>query len=81
MNNELEKMRKEADMALFGVLSRHSPGVAEGNHKKLLSGYSVSRSRFKPSTSPNANQNCHRLSPLLPCACLNAAIPRQSRES
>jgi hypothetical protein len=34
INNELERMWKEAIVAKFKVLSRHLPGGTEENHKK-----------------------------------------------
>lgn len=37
MNNELEKMRKEAVMALFKVFLLHLPGGSDENYKNLLS--------------------------------------------
>jgi hypothetical protein len=38
VNNELERMWKEAVMAKFKVLSQHLPGRTEENHKKPQSG-------------------------------------------
>jgi hypothetical protein len=37
MRSELDRMWKEAVVALFDALSRHYPGRTEGNHKKKLS--------------------------------------------
>jgi hypothetical protein len=38
VNDELERMWKEAVVALFKVLSRHLPGGSEENHEKPQSG-------------------------------------------
>jgi hypothetical protein len=35
MNNELERMWKEAVMTYFKVLSQKMPGGTEGNHENL----------------------------------------------
>jgi hypothetical protein len=36
MNNELERIWKEAVVAYFNVLSRHLPGEAEENYEKSV---------------------------------------------
>jgi hypothetical protein len=38
MNNNLERIWKEAVLAQFKVLSRHLPGSTEENHKEPQSG-------------------------------------------
>jgi hypothetical protein len=49
MNNELEKIWKEAVMAYCKVLSQHLLGGTEGKHK-TLSGQPVSELRFESGT-------------------------------
>jgi hypothetical protein len=51
MNNELERIWKEAVVVQIEVLSRHLPGRTEKNHEKLQSGYPFSVPAFDPGTS------------------------------
>jgi hypothetical protein len=51
VNDELEKIWKEAVMAYFKVLSWHSPGGTEENHDKPQSEQPDSGPRFEPGTS------------------------------
>jgi hypothetical protein len=53
VNNELERMWKEAVVANLQYLPEHFPGVTEENHKKPYLEYSVSLSRFEPGTPRN----------------------------
>jgi hypothetical protein len=50
MINELERMRKEAVVVYFEVLSQHSLGRTEEDHEIIYSGWLVIRPRFEPST-------------------------------
>jgi hypothetical protein len=51
VNNELERMWKEAVVAKFMVLSRHLPGGTKENHEKPQSGQPVSGPRIEHGTS------------------------------
>jgi hypothetical protein len=51
MNNQLERIWKEAVMVLFKVLSWHLPGGNTENHTKSQSGYMVPGPRLEPRTS------------------------------
>jgi hypothetical protein len=51
MNNELERICKEAVEAQFKILSWHLPGGTEESHEKPQSGKPISGSTFEPRTS------------------------------
>jgi hypothetical protein len=50
MNNELERIWKEAVIACFKVLSMHLPGGTERKHKKPQSEELVSQPRYEEGT-------------------------------
>jgi hypothetical protein len=51
VNNELERMWKEAAMAYLKILTRHLPGLTEELHENYQSELPVSWPRFEPHTS------------------------------
>jgi hypothetical protein len=51
VNDEMERIRKEAVMAQFKALSQHLLGGNEEEHKKPQSEYPVFRLRFETGTS------------------------------
>jgi hypothetical protein len=51
MNNELERIYKEAAVVKFKVLSLQSARGTEENHEEPQSGYPGSGLRFEPETS------------------------------
>jgi hypothetical protein len=51
VNDELERIWKEADVAKFKVTSRHLPGGTEENHKIHPLGYPASGLKFEPGTT------------------------------
>jgi hypothetical protein len=60
MNDELERMWKEAVVVYFKVLCRNSPGWTAANHENL-SGLLVPQSRFKLGTPRIKGQMCYHL--------------------
>jgi hypothetical protein len=69
MNSGLERIWKEAVVALFQVLSRHLPGWTEENHKKPQTGQPVFEPRYKPRNPKHeaAVTSCSRI--LNKCSC------------
>jgi len=51
MNDGLERFGRKRSWLDFKILTRHSPGRAEENHKNPQSAYPVSDPRFEPATS------------------------------